>query len=656
MGASRRARQQSPHLNIPGAARSPAHGHSTRPQESPILDLQRAIGNRAVSQLLRAQFDGGQAFSNLGEGDRVSGVPASPQSPRGVQTKLAINSPGDVYEQEAERVSAQVTGMPAPRLQRMPTEASDMGQVTAPPIVREVLNSPGQPLDPVTRAFMEPRFGRDFGNIRIHVDERANASARAINARAYTIGESVVFAPGRFSPHTNEGRHLLAHELVHTIQQGSRPASKLIQRAPGESEDAAIGKEIERAELQEWRVTLEKDGYEVFTRQQFDKVEWLEKAIPSKVPRPDLVAVNGKTGKIIVGDITAGPWSTSELKPGDVRKLPHGIGAEVETKAHLEKTMDRAQQISRHLPDDLKHCDVVAQDRWWKEGGYSRQVTVSKGTKLPRGGGVGGGAAKAGESLSAETKAEASVKASAAEARTTGSKVASTEAKVGSAEAKVASTEAKVTRMFASFPELPRIGALDAALFYLDIHAPHFAALEAVSESVEIAKDLLSRVDEFESGARELKQVVDNLRAAESSLPSEPLQSDSTDPRLTPEELTYLSAYYRAAASIVSDAWDAKVKLNRIIMGWDAVVGQAKATGNFTRASAWDAVTQLDLRFSKQGGGFRNFLVDARDWAERVEYWARLKMNGVADVACVKEGPVGFMICLAHAILERSVR
>src|SRR5262249_53177247 len=69
-----------------------------------------------------------------------------------------------------------------------------------PPIVGEVTRSAGQPLDPTTRAYMEPRFGYDFSRVRVHTDSRAAASARAVNALAYTVGDDVVFAASRYDP------------------------------------------------------------------------------------------------------------------------------------------------------------------------------------------------------------------------------------------------------------------------------------------------------------------------------------------------------------------------------------------------------------------------------------------------------------------------
>jgi len=88
-----------------------------------------------------------------------------------------------------------------------------------------VLRSPGQPLDAGTRAFMEPRFGRDFSHVRIHTDVPAAASAHAVAALAYTVGQQIVFGSGQYAPTTPAGRRLLAHELAHTVQQDRFGAS-----------------------------------------------------------------------------------------------------------------------------------------------------------------------------------------------------------------------------------------------------------------------------------------------------------------------------------------------------------------------------------------------------------------------------------------------
>lgn len=99
-------------------------------------------------------------------------------------------------------------------LQTKHVQASDTGQIAAPPIVHEVLRSPGQPLDPATRAFMEPRFGHDLSRVRVHSDAAAEQAARDVNANAYTVGQNMVFGAGQFAPGTHEGRRLIAHELT----------------------------------------------------------------------------------------------------------------------------------------------------------------------------------------------------------------------------------------------------------------------------------------------------------------------------------------------------------------------------------------------------------------------------------------------------------
>ncbi len=121
-------------------------------------------------------------------------------------------------------------GQSDPRPPRLrPSQLVPAGGLTgseAPPIVHEVLREPGAPLDAGTRKVMEERLGADLGHVRVHAGDRAAASAGAVNADAFTAGSSIVFGPGRYAPHREEGRRLLAHELVHTLQQ--HRAGKLV--------------------------------------------------------------------------------------------------------------------------------------------------------------------------------------------------------------------------------------------------------------------------------------------------------------------------------------------------------------------------------------------------------------------------------------------
>lgn len=177
-------------------------------------------------------------------GGRASGVTGECSACRrekelGLQTKLAIGVRDDPLEREADRIADQVMGMtsaaapvdagraaPATLARRAPPIASGTTDPTAgggevPAIVGEVLSAPGQRLDVATRQFMEPRFGHDFGQVRVHTGPRAAASAEAVVARAYTVGHDLVFADAAYRPGTHEGRRLLAHELAHTLQQGA---------------------------------------------------------------------------------------------------------------------------------------------------------------------------------------------------------------------------------------------------------------------------------------------------------------------------------------------------------------------------------------------------------------------------------------------------
>lgn len=131
-------------------------------------------------------------------------------------------SHSEPHEQEAERIARQVSQDP-PAPSRRPQATPSSG-------------GSGEPLDPATREDMESRLGHDFGHVRIHRDATAAAGARALGAHAFTVGQDVAFAAGRYDPASPGGRRLLAHELVHTLQQGNAPgvtgAAPAVQRDP----------------------------------------------------------------------------------------------------------------------------------------------------------------------------------------------------------------------------------------------------------------------------------------------------------------------------------------------------------------------------------------------------------------------------------------
>jgi hypothetical protein len=127
--------------------------------------------------------------------------------------------------QSSERVGRSSTTVARVTLQRKARLGDGDTPDQAPLIVREVLGSPGQPLETRTRAFFEERFGHDFSGVRVHTNEKAAQSARAVDAQAYTVGRNIVFDRGHYIPRTRAGRDLLAHELAHVVQQGSRAQS-----------------------------------------------------------------------------------------------------------------------------------------------------------------------------------------------------------------------------------------------------------------------------------------------------------------------------------------------------------------------------------------------------------------------------------------------
>ena len=196
----------------------------------------------------------------------------------GIQTKLEVGEADDKYEHEADAVADKVVRMPensaqargkknkefradsmkiTPLVQRQVDEETvneESEESSAENAVQaklatggsQDLNSEkqnkilalrggGKPLSSDSQEFFSSRMGHDFSRVRVHTGSKANDAASAINARAFTLGNDIVFKSGEFSPNTNRGKHLLAHELTHTIQQlhssnTTRATPKLVQR------------------------------------------------------------------------------------------------------------------------------------------------------------------------------------------------------------------------------------------------------------------------------------------------------------------------------------------------------------------------------------------------------------------------------------------
>lgn len=146
------------------------------------------------------------------------------------QTKLAINRPGDEYEQEADRVADEVVYSSKSKSLRS-TGCQNQHPLKMASASGETIGLNGDPLDSGTRAFMEARFGHDFSSVRVHTDRNAGAMAQGLSALAFTVGRDIVFGDGQYSSGTQEGQRLLAHELTHTIQQQAGLTSLKLQCA-----------------------------------------------------------------------------------------------------------------------------------------------------------------------------------------------------------------------------------------------------------------------------------------------------------------------------------------------------------------------------------------------------------------------------------------
>ena len=142
------------------------------------------------------------------------------------QLASRVSRPSDPFEHEAARVAERVTGGPAAPHDGAPLAARGAGRRG----LAQAAGS-GQALPVPLRGDMETRFGADFGDVRLHTDRGAAASAAALNASAYTAGADIVFGGGQYRPDTRAGRRLLAHELTHVLQQRAAP-QPLIYREP----------------------------------------------------------------------------------------------------------------------------------------------------------------------------------------------------------------------------------------------------------------------------------------------------------------------------------------------------------------------------------------------------------------------------------------
>jgi hypothetical protein len=234
-----------------------------------VIALQRSMGNQAVQRMLANRVQPSRPVMPVG---------APPSRGQMIQPKLAVGPVGDKYEQEADRVAKQVVDMPAPvqrqeeqsnadnrksvvqrnaeneansantpvkqRLMRVSeAEEEEDEELQRKPLIQrsgkggfevdgdfegslKSSKGGGAPLPDTLRADFEPKFGADFGGVKVHTDAHADQLNRSIQAKAFTSGSDIFFSKGQYNPSTSSGQQLIAHELTHTVQQGAAVQTK----------------------------------------------------------------------------------------------------------------------------------------------------------------------------------------------------------------------------------------------------------------------------------------------------------------------------------------------------------------------------------------------------------------------------------------------
>ena len=196
-----------------------------------LSDLQRSYGNAYVQRLLRS---------------------------RALQAKLTVNPPDDIYEKEADQVAEIVTKPRGAAIQRQAEEeeseeeeaevSAKMAVSRTPEVSEDVAGrinaarGSGEALPDSIRASLEPHFGRDFSDVRVHAGAEADALSQQLGAKAFTTGQDIFFRSGDYQPESEEGKKLLGHEMTHVVQQGgasvSRQAVEAEEKAPAGEREA----------------------------------------------------------------------------------------------------------------------------------------------------------------------------------------------------------------------------------------------------------------------------------------------------------------------------------------------------------------------------------------------------------------------------------
>lgn len=279
-----------------------------------------------------------------------------------VQTKLSVSTPNDPYEIEAERTADAVMRMPATvtppvehPLQRQASRQALARRHSAelqPPAVTPAIESQiqrmsggGKPLPAGEQRFFEERMGADFSAVRIHTDSNAVQTSRDLNARAFTVGPNIAFAGGEYQPHVESGRHLLAHELTHVIQQGG--AGKVQRQVDNENNQAVMETAVAAGGAPQMDATAEAKAVN----------PQAEEVVDVQAMAPD------QSAEQVTTQLENTPLPTMESVYGTETTLPAVAPASVETEMETTELDASTQEADKLFDDFLQTREQILNGR-----------------------------------------------------------------------------------------------------------------------------------------------------------------------------------------------------------------------------------------------------------------------------------------------------
>lgn len=264
-----------------------------------------------------------------------------------LQPSLRVGPTNHPLEREADRVADQMTQEASPAtLARSATRSPD-AIATAPQVALDAATREGRPLDAGLRNLFEPRFGASFEDVRIHEDVEAEKAVDSVGARAYTLGNHLVFGAGEYAPNTARGRHTLAHELTHVVQQAQGLHTRLARQTdpPAAVPTAGVTPTSTPSPPSVFEHNTELGGLSVgnfdfhFDRCQILIWVWVKFKFESGITADEQTAFKARFFQAIHSVWEHSGWTLSGNEACPCRTVPITIHAQ-ETDGHYHKLVD----------------------------------------------------------------------------------------------------------------------------------------------------------------------------------------------------------------------------------------------------------------------------------------------------------------------------